>query len=107
MPCLVQTYTEAAKQKAAGATDVTTQKLQDLKVGLVGEQGAVSQHVHSPLPVVHLHSSMFHSKKHVHPRPMPLPDCCLRVTSPVTALSSYPVNHTSCVLAGQGRGQDH
>ena len=42
MSCAAQTYTEAAKAKAADAADFTTQKLQDLKVGLVGEAGAVS-----------------------------------------------------------------
>ena len=36
-----QTYTDTAKEKAVGAADFTTQKLQDLKVGIVGQQGAV------------------------------------------------------------------
>lgn len=39
---VLQTYTEAAKANAASAADVTAEKLQDLKVGLVGQDGAVS-----------------------------------------------------------------
>ena len=42
--CVEQTYTEAAKERAAGAADYTTQKLQDIKLGLVGEDGAVRCH---------------------------------------------------------------
>ena len=38
----MQTYTEAAKERAAVAADFTAEKLQDLKVGLVGHEGAVS-----------------------------------------------------------------
>lgn len=50
MPCMqschadagMQTYTEAAKERAVAGAEVVTQKLQDLKVGIVGQEGAVS-----------------------------------------------------------------
>ncbi|KAK9810605.1 hypothetical protein WJX73_003857 [Symbiochloris irregularis] len=44
-----QTYTDAAKVKAASAADFTTEKLQDLKLGLVGQEGAAKAEGKAPV----------------------------------------------------------
>lgn len=44
----LQTYTDTAKEKAVNAADFTAAKLQDLKVGLVGQEGAAKAEGKAP-----------------------------------------------------------